>query len=214
VFLSKSAKLTSFVVTTSVIFIFFLACTKIGNGNMQIRRMRTAFDSNDASKNVRDMNKEALKKHLQDAPFGMGINIDENNIPPFNKFKVVYETSNDSTYVFFWQRTGIIGVYVFAAMNILILLGGCFITLTKLQNKACKGIAAAMCCGFLGLQAGGYANHILLQYPNLILFYGGMVIVYILPAIEGDFELYEQREFEKEEERRRLKLEKKKQSRV
>jgi len=214
VFLSKSAKLTSFVVTTSAIFIFFLACTKIGNGNMQIRRMRTAFDPNDASKNVRDMNKEALKKHLQDAPFGMGINIDENNIPPFNKFRVVYETSNDSTYVFFWQRTGIIGVYVFAAMNILILLGGCFITLTKLQNKACKGISAAMCCGFLGLQAGGYANHILLQYPNLILFYGGMVIVYILPAIEGDFELYEQREFEKEEERRRLKLEKKKQSRV
>jgi len=38
--------------------------------------------------------------------------------------------------------------------------------------------------------------------------------VYILPAIESDFELYEQREFEKEEERRRLKLEKKKQSRV
>ena len=212
--LSKSVKLTSAVTATGAIFVFFLACTNIGNGNMQIRRMRTAFDPNDASKNVRDINKEALAKYLRDAPFGMGINIDESSIPAFNKFKVVYETSNDSTYVFFWQRTGIIGVYVFAFMNILILVGGCFVTLTRLTNRTCKGIAAALCCGFLGIQAGGYANHILLQYPNIVLFYGGMAIVYLLPAIESDFEAYESVEFQKQEERRRLKQEKKAQSRV
>jgi hypothetical protein len=212
-FLSKSFKLTTFVVVVGGIFLFFLACTKIGNGNMQIRRMRTAFDSNDASKNVRDMNKEALAKYLKDAPFGMGINIDETNIPAFNKYKVVYETSNDSTYVFFWQRTGIVGVFVFAFMNILILLGGSIITLTRLRSTTCKGIAAALCCGFLGIQTGGYANHILLQYPNLVLFYGGMAIVYLLPAIESDFIAYEEKELAKEEERKRLKLEKKKKKR-
>ncbi|MBP5339113.1 MAG: O-antigen ligase family protein [Prevotella sp.] len=214
VFLSKSIKLTSTVVVLGGLFVFFLAFTDIGNGNMQIRRMRTAFDSNDASKNVRDINKEALAKYLQDAPFGMGINIDEGSIPAFNKFRVVYETSNDSTYVFFWQRTGIVGVYVFAAMNILILLGGCFISLFRLTNKSCKGIAAALCCAFLAIQAGGYANHILLQYPNIILFYGGMAIVYLLPAIEQDFIDYEDKLSAIQEEKKRLRLEKKKQSRV
>lgn len=208
IFLSKSVKLTAIVLILGGAFVFFLAFTNIGNGNMQIRRMRSAFDSNDASKNVRDINKEALAKYLQDAPFGMGINIDENTIPAFNKFKVVYETSNDSTYVFFWQRTGIVGVYVFAIMNIIILAGGCIITLFRIKNKACKGIAAAFCCAFIAIQAGGYANHILLQYPNIILFYGGMAIVYLLPAIEEDFIKYEEEKIAIQEEKRRLRLEK------
>lgn len=213
-FLAKSAKLTATVLIFGGFFIFVMAFTEIGQGNMQIRRMRSAFNTDDASLNVRDLNKQALKKYLKDAPFGMGINIDEGKIPKFNKFKIVYETSNDSTYVFFWQRTGIIGVYVFATMNIIILLGGCIITFFRLNNKACKGIAAALCCGFLGIQAGGYANHILMQYPNLILFYGGMAIVYLLPAIESEYIAYEEKKVAELEEKKRLKKEKREKARV
>lgn len=208
IFLSKSVKLGAIVTISGVLFVFILAFTNIGNGNMQIRRMRTAFNTNDASKNVRDINKESIKKYLQDAPFGFGINIEESSIPRFNKFRKVLDTPNDSTYVFFWQRTGIVGVYVFALMNIIILTGGCIITLFKLKDKACKGIAAAFCCAFLAIQAGGYANHILLQYPNILLFYGGMAIVYLLPAIEQDYIDYEEKHIAIQEEKRRLRLEK------
>lgn len=214
IFLAKSAKLTMIVLILGSAFVFIMAFTEIGQGNMQIRRMRSAFNTDDASLNVRDLNKQALKKYLQDAPFGMGINIDEGQIPKFNKFKVVYETSNDSTYVFFWQRTGIVGVYVFAAMNIIILFGGCFIAFFRLKNKACRGIAAGLCCAFLGIQAGGYANHILMQYPNLILFYGGMAIVYLLPAIEIDYIVYEERKVIEIEEKKRIKQEKREKSRI
>ena len=214
VFLAKSLKLATTVIVLGGLFVFVMAFTNIGEGNMQIRRMRSAFNTNDASLNVRDLNKQALKKYLQDAPFGMGINIDEGKIPKFNKYKIVYETPNDSTYVFFWQRTGIVGVYVFSIMNIIILLGGCIITFFRLNNKACKGIAAALCCGFLGIQAGGYANHILMQYPNLILFYGGMAIVYLLPAIEPDYIAYEEKKIALQEEKKRLKQEKREKSRV
>lgn len=213
-FLAKSVKLTATVLVFGGAFVFIMAFTDIGNGNMQIRRMRTAFDSNDASKGVRDLNKQAIKKYLQDAPFGFGINIAEERIPRFNKFRKVLETPNDSTYVFFWQRTGIVGVYVFATMNIIILLGGCFISFFKLNNKACKGISAALCCGFLGIQAGGYANHILLQYPNLILFYGGMAIVYLLPAIELEYIAYEEKKVAELEEKKRQKKEEQEKSRV
>lgn len=214
VFLAKSFKLTATVLILGGAFVFILAFTEIGQGNMQIRRMRSAFNTNDASLNVRELNKQALKKYLKDAPYGMGINIDESRIPRFNKFRVVYETSNDSTYVFFWQRTGIIGVYVFAAMNIIILLGGCFISFFKLQNKACKGISAAICCGFIGIQAGGYANQILLQYPNIILFYGSMAIVYLLPAIEPEYIAYEEKKYSEQEEKKRLRKEQQEKSRV
>ena len=214
VFLAKSVKLTATVLILGGAFIFIMAFTEIGQGNMQIRRMRSAFNTEDASLNVRDLNKQALKKYLQDAPFGMGINIDEGRIPKFNKFKVVQETSNDSTYVFFWQRTGIVGVYIFATMNIIILFGGCVIAFFRLRNKACRGIAAGLCCSFLGIQAGGYANHILMQYPNLILFYGGMAIVYLLPAIESDYIAYEEKIIAEIEEKRRLKQEKREKSRI
>lgn len=214
IFLAKSSKLTATVLISSGVFIFIMAFTELGEGNMQIRRMRSAFNTDDASLSVRDLNKQALKKYLQDAPFGMGINIDESRIPRFNKFKVVQDTSNDSTYVFFWQRTGIVGVYIFATMNIIILLGGCLIAFFRLRNKTCRGIAAGLCCGFLGIQAGGYANHILMQYPNLILFYGGMAIVYLLPAIENDYIAYEERKVTEIEEKKRIKQEKREKSRI
>ena len=43
-------------------FFALLAFTDIGQGNMQIRRMRSAFNKNDASANVRDINKAALSQ--------------------------------------------------------------------------------------------------------------------------------------------------------
>jgi hypothetical protein len=214
VFLSKSIKIAIPVIILGSLFVSFLAFTKIGDNNILIRRMRTAFNKDDASLNVRDMNKKALKKYLQDAPFGLGMNINEATIPAFHKFRVVYETSNDSTYVFFWQRTGIVGVFFFAGMNIIILAGGCIITFFRLRSRICQGIGGAFCCAFLGINAGGYANHIMLQYPNIILFYGGMAIVYLLPSIQDKFDVWEQELNKRKEERKRIKLENKKKSRV
>lgn len=214
VILSKSFKIAIPVTILGGAFFCFLAFTQIGQGNMQIRRMRSAFNKNDASANVRDINKATLAKYLKDAPFGMGFNVDEDNVPANHKYKKVYQTSNDSTYVFMWQRVGIVGAVLFAIINGLILLGGCVITMFKLKNRACIGISASFCCAFFAIQVGGYANHILTQYPNLLLYYGGMAIVYLLPSIEKEFELSENKLYAEQQERKRLKLEKKKQSRV
>lgn len=209
VILSKSFKIAIPVMFLGGLFFALLAFTDIGQGNMQIRRMRSAFNKNDASANVRDINKAALAKYLRDAPFGMGLNIDEEKIPANHKYKKVYETANDSTYVFMWQRVGIVGAVLFAIINGMILIGGCIISMFRLKSKKCIGIAAAMCCAFAAIQVGGYANHILMQYPNLLLFYGGMAIVYLLPDIENDFITYENKLVAEQEERKRLKLEKK-----
>lgn len=113
-----------------------------------------------------------------------------------------------------WQRVGIVGAVLFAIVNGLILIGGCIITMFRLKSKICIGIAAGMCCAFAAIQVGGYANHILTQYPNLLLFYGGMAIVYLLPGIEQEFITYEDKLFAEQEERKRIKQEKKLASRV
>ena len=212
--LSKSIKIAIPVAFLGVIFFFILAFTEIGQGNMQIRRMRSAFNKDDASAGVRDINKQALKKYLRDAPFGLGMNIDVESIPANHKYKIVTQTASDSTYVYLWEYTGIIGTCCFAFINILILFGGCYITLFKLKSKSAQGVGGAFCCAFLAIQTGGYANNILLQYPNVLIFYGGMTIVYTLSQIEGDWIKYEEERYAVEKNKKLIKQNKKLASRV
>ena len=71
-----------------------------------------------------------------------------------------------------------------------------------------------MCCAFVSQQLGGYGNQVLMQFPNCLVFYGGLSIVYVLPHIEQEWNEYEAKLLSIQEEKDRLKLEKKKQSRV
>ena len=76
------------------------------------------------------------------------------------------------------------------------------------------GLGAAWCAGFTALHLGGYANQILMQFPNVVIFYGGLTTVFFLPKLEKEFELYEAYELEEEAAKRRLKQEKKLAKRV
>ena len=53
-----------------------------------------------------------------------------------------------------------------------------------------------------------------MQFPNCLLFYGGLSLVYVLPIMEPEWVAYEEEIFAKQREKERLKLEKKKASRV
>ena len=196
------------------ILLILLIFTNIGNGNQQIRRMRSAFDKKDASANVRDVNKAAIAKYMKDAPWGIGIGMYTDNIPTWNKFKLLSEIPPDSEYVFIWVRTGVIGVSIFAICMIIILAGGSYIVLFKLKNKSLIGIGGGLCAAFTSIQLGGYANQVIYQYPNGVTFFGGMAIVYLLPYIEKEWIEYEQQRFEIQKEKKRLKLEKKLAKRV
>ncbi len=195
-------------------FLFILVFTDIGNGNQQIRRMRSAFDKKDASANVRDINKAAIAKYLKDAPWGIGIGMFSENIPAWNKYKKLSQIPPDSEYVFIWVRTGPIGVTVFACCMTLILFGGCLIVLFKLKSPSLIGIGGGLCSAFVSIQLGGYANQVIYQYPNGLTFFGGMAIVYILPYLESEWIQYEEKRLAIEAESKRLKLEKKLAKRV
>lgn len=194
--------------------IIFLVFTNIGQGNQQIRRMRSAFNKNDASANVRDVNKASIRKYLKDAPWGLGIGSTQKNIPANNVYRKLSTIPPDSEYVYIWVHTGVIGITVFIITTIIMWIGACWIVMFRLKNKSLIGVGAGLCCAFVAIQLGAYANQVLMQFPNCLTFYGGLTIVYILPYLESDWIEYEKGRLAKQEERKRLKLEKKLASRV
>ena len=213
-FLSKSIKIAIPFTIVFALFVFFLAFTKIGNGNQQIRRMRSAFDKNDASANQRTINQEAMKKYMKEAPWGIGMNIGYQNVPTNNKYTFMATVPPDSEYVFIWIHTGIIGITIFLICTAVMLIGACRIVFFKLKSSSLRGIGAGLCCAFVSQQLGGYGNQVLMQFPNCLVFYGGLTIVFILPHIESEWIEYENKLLAKQEEKKKIKLEKKKQSRV
>ena len=214
VFLSKSFKIAIPVCIVGGLAVFILAFTTIGNGNQSIRRMRTAFDKNDASSNQRTINQAVMKKYLQDAPFGLGIGMGYENVPANNKYRKLATIPPDSEYVFIWIHTGVVGITVFLITTAIMLIGACWIVFFTIKSPSLRGIGSGFCCAFVSIQLGGYGNQVLMQFPNCLLFYGGLSLVYILPIIESEWNAYEEEQLAKEAEKKRLKLERKKAKRV
>ncbi|MDO5526949.1 MAG: O-antigen ligase family protein [Prevotella sp.] len=214
VVLSKSFKIAIPFGIAFALFIFILAFTNIGNSNQQIRRMRSAFNRNDASKGIREQNQDVMRKYLKDAPWGIGIGDRTQHVPPTHKYKIMTYIAPDSEYVFFWIHTGQIGLILLIIVNATILISASIITMFRLKNPRLRGIAAAITCAFVSQQLGGYGNQVLFQFPNGLMFYGAMSIVFVLPRMEQRYNEWEAVEIEKEEKRKQLKLEKKRASRV
>ena len=214
VFLSKSFKIAIPVTIVFALFVFILAFTDIGNGNQQIRRMRSAFDKNDASANQRTINQEAMKKYMAEAPWGIGFAVGYRNVPANNKYTFMATVPPDSEYVFIWIHTGIIGITLFLICTAIMIVGAAWIVLFKLKSPSLRGIGAGLTCAMVSQQLGGYGNQVLMQYPNCLVFYGGLTLVYVLPWIEQEWIEYEQKLLAQQEEKKRIKLEKKQKSRV
>ena len=213
IFLSKSVKIA---VPVSIVFALayvLIAFTNIGQGNQQIRRMRSAFRGNDASSNVRKINQETMRKYMKEAPWGIGLGM-SSNVPANNKYSLMSSIAADSDYVYIWLRTGRIGITIYIISMLFMLIGGCWIVLFRINSPSLRGIGAGLCCAFISHQLGSYGNQVLMQFPNGLLFFGGLSIVYILPFMEKEWHEYETKEIAKQEEKVRLKLEKKKASRV
>ena len=212
--LSKSFKIAIPAMIIGGFFFFILAFTKIGHGNQQIRRMRSAFDKSDASANARDINQQTMRKYMKDAPWGIGLGMFGQQVPANNKYNLMATIPTDSEYVFIWLRTGRIGITLFVITTLIMFGGACRIVFFKLKNPSLIGIGGGLCSAFVAIQLGGYANQVLMQFPNCLTFYGGLTIVYLLPYLEPAWIEYEKKQLAEQEERKRLKLEKKLASRV
>lgn len=214
IFLSKSFKIAIPFTIVFTLAVFFLAFTNIGQGNQQIRRMRSAFNKDDASANQRTINQQTMRKYMKEAPWGIGVGMNYENVPANNKYWKMATIPPDSEYVFIWLRTGIIGLSTFLITTLVMLFFACWIVFFKLKSPSLRGIGAGFCCAFVSQQLGGYGNQVLMQFPNCLIFYGGLSLVYVLPHIENEWTKYEEAQLAKQKEKERIKLEKKLAKRV
>jgi len=155
-----------------------------------------------------------MRKYMSDAPWGIGIGRGMDNVPANNKYSKMATIAPDSEYVFIWLRAGKIGITLFIITMLIMLGGACYIVMFKLKSPSLTGIGGGLCSAFVAIQLGGYGNQVLMQFPNALIFYGGLTIVYVLPYLEPAWIEYEKKRLAEQEERKRLKLEKKLASRV
>jgi len=142
------------------------------------------------------------------------MNIGYQNVPANNKYTFMATVPPDSEYVFIWIHTGVIGITTFLICTFVMIFGACWVTMFRIESPSLRGIAAGFCCAMISQQLGGYGNQVLMQFPNCLIFYGGLSLVYVLPYMESEWIEYEKELLAKQEEKKRLKLEKKRASRV
>lgn len=112
-FLSKSWKIGIISFILLVGGVGMLKYTKIGESNKLIRRMRSAFDTEDQSMMARFENQKALNAYMDEMPFGIGMGAIDGVVPPHNKYYFVSICPSDSSLVDVWKQMGIVGLCVF-----------------------------------------------------------------------------------------------------
>lgn len=154
-------------------FVFF-QYTTIGQGNSEIRRMRTAFHrENDASYNVRFENQEKMKVFMQNHPFGVGIGSAKRS----SGDDYMTDMPTDSSLVMIWVETGIIGLILFLSIFALVLIKGAYDVFFKIKDRELKGALSALLGGVAGMLVAGYGSEILQQFPNGPIVYISMAFI-------------------------------------
>lgn len=186
-FICKNIKVMAVSILTGLVMFAFFAFTDIGESNSIIRRMRTAFrPSDDASYNVRVENRKLIADYLEHHPWGTGLArgvprivktldgelIREDHIPP------------DSFYVKIWMQTGLVGLILYIAISILVLIRCCYIIMFRIRNKELLHTLAALLCGVFGVWLNGYVGEGMGQPPTNFVIVASLAFVLNGPYID------------------------------
>ena len=184
--LSRNVRLFLLSASFLIVSVGILKFTTIGEGNQFVRRMRTAFDPEDASLQVRLNNQKAIKSYMREAPWGIGIGVGmgADQLPKNNKYWIVSVTPSDSTLVYIWMRTGAVGLTVFLLVMGLAVVAESFIVLFRIRDKQLRGMLTAFTCGTACMLVAAYGNNIYSQYPNTILIFGLQTLVFMGPYFD------------------------------
>ncbi len=167
------------------VFVFF-KYTYIGNANYNIRRMRTAFDPNDASLQVRLENQRKLKEYLASRPFGGGIGSAGNWGQRFSSETFLANTPTDSWYVSIWAEQGIVGLILHLFILFYILFKSSYIVMFKIRDDWLKAQMSALASGLFGIMAASYGNGVLGQIPTGLLIYSSMAYLFLSRKLDND----------------------------
>lgn len=187
IFLCKNWKIGITSATILLVGLLILKYTTIGDSNRLIRRMRTVFDTEDASLQVRFENQKALKAYMSEIPFGIGLGVDAEEVPPQNKYRFVATCPPDSELVYIWIHLGKVGLIVYLVLQVLMYICACCILLFRVKNPEIRGPLTGMLCGTAGMLVASYANQIYFQFPNGPLIYTCLTLVFLAPYFDKQY---------------------------
>jgi hypothetical protein len=175
--LRKNIRVLSYgIALLALVFIFF-RFTNIGQGNDQIRRMRTAFDPNDASLQVRLDNQKLLKKYLASRPFGGGIGHGGVKAQKYLPNAFLSQVATDSWYVLVWVEQGIVGLLIHLFILFYTIGKASYKVMFKIRDPLLKLKIAALISGMVGVMVASYGNAVLGGMPTGILIYISMAVM-------------------------------------
>ncbi|WP_294470643.1 O-antigen ligase [uncultured Bacteroides sp.] len=173
--LSRNLKSCIVGLSTLLIFFIFFTFTNIGDGNQYIRKMRSAFrPGQDASYQLRVMNREKMKELMVHKPFGYGIGLSKGErFQP--KERMPYPP--DSWLISVWVETGIVGLILYLAIHGALFVWCGWILMFKVMNKRLRGLLMSWLCMAAGFYLAAYANDVM-QYPNSIPIYTAFALCF------------------------------------
>jgi len=164
--------------TISLLLVFvFFKYTLIGQDNQQIRRMRSAFDPNDASLQVRLENQKKLSVYLATRPFGGGIGHAGVKAQRFLPNAFLSNVATDSWYVLIWAEMGVVGLSLHLFILFYVIGKAAWLVMFKIKDQEIKLIMAAMASGMFGIMVASYGNAVLGTMPTGILIYTSMALM-------------------------------------
>jgi hypothetical protein len=142
----------------------FLKYTSIGSGNYNINRLRTALDPEDASLQVRFINRDRLTAYLADKPFGGGVGTTGGWGQRFSPGTWLAEFEPDGLYTRIRAETGLIG-RIFYVLMWCYLLFDCILWVWKQPPGETRNLGMAFISGYAGILMANYGNQVMTQFP-------------------------------------------------
>ena len=175
--LKKNVKVLSLGVIGVIIIFAFFKFTMIANGNAQIRRMRTGFDTNNASFQVRKTNQVIFRGYLASRPFGGGVGHAGNKAQRYLPNAFLSNVATDSWYVMIWAEMGIIGLTLHLIILFYVIGMASFKVMFRIRDPITKLKMTALICGMAGVMLASYGNAVLGQMPTSLLIYASMALM-------------------------------------
>lgn len=162
----------------------FLKYTNIGQGNYDIRRMRSAFSEENASLDVRKENRKIFAQYLKTRPFGGGIGSSGNWGMRFSPGTLLADTATDGWYIQLWAEQGIVGLSFYLLMIFYFFLKSIFLIFFRLKKPENIHRAIAFVSGMSGLMVSSYSASSLGQMPNTVIVAVSVVLISLMPGWE------------------------------
>ncbi|GAB4317846.1 MAG: O-antigen ligase family protein [Bacteroidales bacterium] len=170
--------------TVGLIFYIFIFHTTIGQSNYDIARLRTAFDKDNPSLQVRLENQKKLKVYMKTRPFGGGIGSSGNWGQRFTPNTFLANTPTDSWYVMIWAEQGVVGLYLHLFILFYIIIKSSYRIMFVIKDPWLNARLQALAAGMLGIMAASYGNGVLGQMPSGIIIYTSMAYMFLGPRLD------------------------------